>query len=115
MANPAPRIAAGLALIAGGFVFGVLAGQRRTLDEPRTRSGSDPAPSASPSARPADSRPIAAASTTGASAEAEKDALQERVRILELELRTLREDAGRKPPTAGGAVEAERLFDDFLK
>jgi hypothetical protein len=76
--------------------------------------GSDPAPSASSSARPADSRPIAAAST-GASPEAEKGALQERVRILELELQTLREGADKKMPTTGGAAEAERLFEDFLK
>jgi hypothetical protein len=115
MANPAPRIAAGLALIAGGFVFGVVVGQRRTNDEPRTRSVSDPASSTSPSARTGDSRPIAAGSTPGATAEAEKGALQERVRVLEMELQTLREGAGKKTPTALGPDEAERIFEDFLK
>lgn len=111
MANPASRIAAGLALLAGGFVFGVLVGQRRTTDEPRTRSAS----SASNAPRPSDSRPIATASTPDASAETEKGALQERIRLLELELRTLREEPDRKKPTAFGPDEAERLFEDFLK
>src|SRR6478609_10696903 len=111
MANPASRIGAGLALIAGGFVFGVLVGQRRTMDEPRTRSASDPASSASSSARPADARPIADASKSGGSAETEKGALQERIRVLELELRTLREEPNRKTPTAFGPDEAERMFE----
>jgi hypothetical protein len=115
MTNPASRIAAGLALLAGGFVFGVLVGQRRTTDEPRTRSVSDPTPSATSAARTADSRPIAAASTPGASAQTEKGALQERIRLLELELQTLREGGEKKTPTAFGADEAERMFEDFLK
>jgi len=115
MANPASRIAAGLALVAGGFVFGVLVGQRRTTDEPRTRSASDPASSANPSAHSADSRPIADASKSGATAETEKSALQDRIRLLELELRTLREEPGRKSPTAFGPDDAERMFEDFLK
>ena len=96
-------------------MFGVLVGQRRTMEEPRLKSASDPASSASASARPADSRPIAAALTPGASADAEKGALQERVRILELELQTLREGAGKQTPTAFGPAEAERIFEDFLK
>jgi hypothetical protein len=112
MANPASRIAAGLALIAGGFVFGVVVGQRRTADEPRTRPTPDPASSASPISRPLDSRAAPPATTP---ADPEKGALQERIRLLELELRTLREGPDRKTPTPFGPDEAERIFEDFLK
>ncbi len=112
MGNPAARIAGGLVLIAAGFAFGVLVGQRRTSDgarpSPDAQSPSMPtsrsaAPSSTPTAR---GDTAASASSTAA--------LQDRIRALETELQVLRESPEKRPSNAGDKDLADRLYKDFV-
>jgi HEAT repeat protein len=113
MSNPASRIAAALVLISAGFAFGVLVGKRRSAD-PRG-IGSDPA-SATSSARSQGPGSAARVASGDASSDPDKVAMAERIRVLEAEVRVLREGNGvtAKAAAAEEADLAERAYRDWI-
>jgi hypothetical protein len=111
MGNPGTRIAGGLVLLVAGFSFGVLVGRRRTMEE--AGPASDP-PHPSAATRPQTSSATASVRIEAPMADADRAALQERIRQLESELQVLREGSGNKTAAPGEGDLAERVFEDWI-
>jgi HEAT repeat protein len=109
MRNPAALTAAAVLLLALGFGAGVMVGERRSVEE--QRPGRSPGRGPDPVAR-------SESTTPGKSAEPaiveEVVRLRERIRTLEVELQTLRENPPAAAAGKGGADVAERVFEDLL-
>ncbi len=95
MRNPAGLTAAVMVLLGVGFGAGLLLGERRQVEE-RRPAAEERAPTGDPAAAPQVSSTPAGKSADPLTAD-ENSQLRERVRVLEAELRTVRDN-----PTVAG-------------
>lgn len=108
MRNPATLTAAALIVLVVGFVAGLMVGERRQGEERRQGPAGG-----GRTADPVPTRPEAVKSSTPATPD-ETVQLRERVRILEVELRSSRETSPVPAVSKGSEEVAERAYEDLL-